>query len=243
MVITSVNNKYVKYLMKLRDKKYRDINGLFLVETVHLVNEAIKSGNVVSVIVSDGFEFECDIDKVFVSDFVMRKLCSTETNPKVMAVVKKKMELNNYGNKIIILDNIQDPGNLGTIIRSAVAFNFDTIVLSNDSVDLYNSKVVRSSEGMLFHINIVRKDLVSFINNIKSDYYEVIGTDVNGGSDVRNILSLDKYAVVIGNEGNGISDAVKRLCDKNIYIGINDRCESLNAGVAASIIMYVLNSR
>ncbi len=240
MVITSVNNSHIKDIYKLREKKYRDKNNLFLVETFHLVEEAIKSGCVKEIILSEGYDILYDGLKTYVSDMVMNKLSSTNSNPKVIAVCNKIKEDNNIGKRVIILDNIQDPGNLGSIIRSAVAFNIDTIVLSDDSVDLYNSKVIRASEGMLFNINIIRKNLVSFIKEIKNDYL-VLGTDVNDGVNIKSIDNINKFAFVIGNEGNGISNSVKELCDKFIYLDINDRCESLNASVAASIIMYELN--
>ena len=240
MVITSVNNSHIKDIYKLREKKYRDKNNLFLVETFHLVEEAIKSGCVKEIILSEGYDILYDGLKTYVSDMVMNKLSSTNSNPKVIAVCNKIKEDNNIGKRVIILDNIQDPGNLGSIIRSAVAFNIDTIVLSDDSVDLYNSKVIRASEGMLFNINIIRKNLVSFIKEIKNDYL-LLGTDVNDGVNIKSIDNINKFAFVIGNEGNGISNSVKELCDKFIYLDINDRCESLNASVAASIIMYELN--
>ena len=143
------------------------------------------------------------------------------------------------GSRILILDNIQDPGNLGTIVRSGVAFNFDTIVLSKDTVDLYNPKVVRATEGMIYKINIIVRDLKEFINSIK-DKYIIYGTDVNNGISISDIDS-NNIVIIIGNEGNGISKDIKSLCDKNIYIDISSRCESLNAGVASSIIMYEIN--
>ncbi len=242
MVITSVNNKHVKDLVKLKDKKYRDQVNVFLVETFHLVMEALKNGSVREIIVSDGYDIDTDVDKIYVSDSVMKKISSTNTNPKVIAVCDK-IEERDISKRLIILDNIQDPGNLGAIIRSAVAFNFDTIVLSDDCVDLYNPKVLRASEGMVFSINVLRKSLVPFVKDIKDCGYLVVGTDVNNGSSVKDISLEEKYAFVIGNEGMGMSDDIKKLCDSFIYIDINKKCESLNASVAASIIMYELNNK
>lgn len=242
MGITSINNKHIKEICRLKNKKYRDSCGLYIVETLHLVLEALKHGNVVEVIVCLGNDINTDVKKTFVNDYVMKKLSSTESNPKFIAVVKKTYN-NEYGNKLVILDNIQDPGNLGAIIRSAVSFNIDTIILSDDCVDLYNPKVLRASEGMTFNINVIRTNLVSFINTIKKEDYLVLGTDVNDGIDVRDVDVPSKFAFVIGNEGNGITKEVRGLCDKNIYIKINNNCESLNASVAASIIMYELNNK
>ena len=150
-------------------------------------------------------------------------------------ICSKKVE-NNIGNRLLVLDDIQDPGNLGTIIRSAVAFNFDTIVLSTGTVDLYNPKVVRSTKGMLFNVNIITRDLDKYLDELED--YVIYGTDVNDGVNIKEEDIPSKVAIVIGNEGRGISEEVRRHCSKFIYINMNDKCESLNAGVSASIIMY-----
>ena len=153
-----------------------------------------------------------------------------------MASTLKEREIK--GN-ILVLDNLQDPGNLGTIIRSAVAFNFDTLILSDTSVDLYNPKVVRASEGMMFHLNIKRCNIIDFLQNLDSEYL-IIGTDVVKGKNIKD-LKFNKCALVIGNEGSGISKEVKELCHEMVYIPMNENCESLNASVSASILMYEVN--
>ena len=160
-----------------------------------------------------------------------------------MAVVEKIKEKDDIGEKILILDHIQDPGNLGTIIRSAVAFNIDTIVLSKDTVDLYNPKVVRSNQGMMFHINIISRDPIKFINDLKKKDYKIIGTKVTNGKDVKDARIYSHFALVIGNEGQGISNDIDNLCDEYLYIKMNENCESLNAGVAASILLYEINNK
>ena len=243
MVITSVNNEHIKELAKLKDKKYRDSSNLFLVETEHLVLEAFKKGLVKELILDKDALFPLDVTTTYVNREVMKKLSSTESIPKVMAVVYKKKEDFNIGEKILVLDNIQDPGNLGTIIRSAVAFNIDTIVLSNDTVDLYNPKVVRSNQGMMFHVNIIRTDVVKFIADLKKDGYKIVGTKVTNGHDVKESKIYSHFALIIGNEGRGMSKDLDLLCDEYLYIRMNDNCESLNASVAASIIMYEINNK
>ena len=165
----------------------------------------------------------------------MKKISDMPSITEYFGVCTKKVE-NDIGNKILILDNIQDPGNLGTIIRSAVAFNFDTIVTSIDTVDLYNPKVVRSTKGMLFNINIINRNLETFFKDLKD--YTIYGTDVTNGIDITNEKIPQKFAIIIGNEGKGISEKVKKYCHKFIYISMSDKCESLNAGVSASILMY-----
>ena len=243
MVITSVNNEHIKELAKLKDKKYRDSSNLFLVETEHLVLEAFKEGLVKELILDKDALFPLDVTTIYVNREVMKKLSSMESIPKVMAVVYKKKEDFNIGEKILVLDNIQDPGNLGTIIRSAVAFNIDTIVLSNDTVDLYNPKVVRSNQGMMFHVNIIRTDVVKFIADLKKDGYKIVGTKVTNGHDVKESKIYSHFALIIGNEGRGMSKDLDLLYDEYLYIRMNDNCESLNASVAASIIMYEINNK
>lgn len=243
MLITSVNNEHIKELVKLKDKKYRDQSDTFLVETKHLVLEAYKEGLVKELILEQDELFPLDVDTLYVSPEVLKKLSSTNTPSKVMAVVYKKKEIDRVGEKVLILDNIQDPGNLGTIIRSAVAFNIDTIVLSNDTVDLYNPKVVRSNQGMMFHVNIIKRDIISFIHELKNDGYKIVGTKVTNGHDVRDAKIYSHFALIIGNEGKGISYDVDNLCDEYLYIKMDNNCESLNASVAASILMYEISKK
>jgi TrmH family RNA methyltransferase len=158
-----------------------------------------------------------------------------------MAICNKKEDTNNIGKHIMMLDEIQDPGNLGTIIRSALAFNIDTLILSNNSVDLYNPKVIRASQGMIFHLNIITCDLIDKIHELKEDNYQIIGSDVNGGTDIKNFEKEDKFVIIMGNEGQGISKEILDLCDTFVHINMSDKCESLNVGVAAGIILYELD--
>ena len=231
MKIESLSNAKVKNWNKLKEKKYRDEAGLFLIEGDHLIKEALKKQMVVSTIgLNETYDYT-------VNPEILKKISSQKSGVKEIAVVKKIEEKKVEGDKILILDNIQDPGNLGTIIRSAVAFNISTIILSDDCVDLYNDKVIRSSEGMIFNINIVRKKLIEIIPKLKKNGYTVYATTVNGNGYFENDSKIE---LVIGNEGNGIKKDILSLCDKNITIKMNKDCESLNAGVAASILMYEL---
>ena len=241
MVITSLDNDNVKKWKKLCKKKYRDEFGIYLVEGEHLVEEAYKSGVLDKVIVLDGEDYSYD-NIVYVSYEVMKAISSLDTPNRIMGVCKKKENSDLLGKRYLLLDGVQDPGNLGTIVRSAVAFNIDTIILSDDTVDLYNPKVLRSTQGMIFHTNIFSYDIVAFINILKSMGITVYGTDVNNGIDARELSDLDKtsFALVMGNEGNGVRKEIKELCDKNLYINMNENVESLNVGVATSILLYEL---
>ncbi len=231
MKITSIQNDNVKYWVSLKNKKIRDKERNFIVEGDHLIEEARKN-NLIKYIISCVDE---DAD-FYVTKEIMEKISDQKSISYNAAVVKFIPE-NSVNGNVIILDNLQDPGNLGTIIRSSVAFNIDTIIISDTSVDLYNPKVVRATEGMIFNLNIIRRNLEEIIPVLKNLGYKIVGTDVNEGTDVRNI-SKENVAIVIGNEGSGMSENIKELCDEFINIKINKSCESLNAGVAASIIMY-----
>ncbi len=236
-VITSLDNKRIKEYAKLLQKKYRDEVGMFLVEGEHLVEEAFKSGNLVEVIKCEDFTRDFEVNTTYVTYDVLKKLSNVMAPQKIIGVVKKK-ECNIVGDKILLLDDVQDPGNLGTILRSSVAFGVDTIVLSNNSVDLYNDKVIRSSEGMIFYVNVVREDLINVINDLKEKEYKIFGTNVNNGVNVSSVSNVSKFALVMGNEGAGVKQNILDMCDNYIYIPMKDNCESLNVGVATSIILY-----
>lgn len=238
MEITSINNDKVKYWIKLQEKKFRDQEGLFIVEGDHLVNEAIKHGLAKEIISLD--DFQNSIPTYKVTKEIMKKISKQQSVSRICAVCFKIKE-KEVGNKIICLDNIQDPGNLGTIIRSAVAFNIDTIILNDKSVDLYNDKVIRSCEGMIFNVNVIRTNLENKLMDLKNSGYKIVSTSVKNNQLLKNIKLEDKYAIVLGNEGNGVSKEIEDLCDDFIYIKMNESCESLNVAVASSIIMYELN--
>jgi len=241
-IISSLQNERIKNLSKLLSKKFRDLEGKFLVEGEHLVEEAFKSGLLLEVVKCEDVLGEYNVPTTLVTYDVIKKLSNTVNPQRIIGVVKKIAE-KDLGNKVLILDDIQDPGNLGTIIRSSLAFNIDSIVLSNNSVDMYNDKVLRSSEGMIFHINIIRRDIESLINELHEDGYKVYGTKVDGGTLVDQIELNGKYALVMGNEGNGVKEEILNLCDDYLYIEMSDKVESLNVGVATSIILYELNKR
>lgn len=243
MVITSVNNNKIKDINKLKDKKYRDSSNSFLVEGEHLVIEAYREDLIKELIVLDDSDFILDgIPIIKVSSEVMKKLSSMDSYPSVIGVANKIKE-KELGDSILMLDDIQDPGNLGTIIRSSAAFGIDTIVVSPKTVDIYNIKVLRATQGMLFHINIIVRELDSFITKLKQDNYKIYGTKVDKGVNIKDISINNKYALVMGNEGKGISDNVSKLCDEYLYIKMNDNVESLNVGVATSILLYEIYNK
>jgi len=242
MLITSVDNKKIKKYVSLKSSKGRKEEGLFLIEGMHMCYEANKNGLLVDLLVLENTEisFNYTGEITYVTGNVLKKVSSL-TNPNNVIGVCRIMENKEIiGNHILVLDNVSDPGNIGTIIRSSKAFNVDTIILSTNSVDIYNDKVLRSTQGMIFNMNIIYGDLVDIIPKLHDNGYLILGTNVNCGIDVRSIKT-NRYALIMGNEGNGVSDEIQAMCDKNLFIKMNSDCESLNVGVATSILLYELD--
>lgn len=241
MLYTSTQNEKIKNLRKLNNKKYRDENSLFLIEGEHLVLEAYKNGYLKELLLEENTSLSINVPTSYLTRNVMKFISELDNPSNIMGVCTKLVEQEELGNKILVLDNVQDPGNLGTIIRSAVAFNIDTIILSDDTVDLYNSKVIRASQGMIFKINIVRKSLLEVIPNLKKQGYRIYTTNVKNGKSLKNVEKVSKFAIIMGNEGLGVKESISSLADDFLYIDMAKDCESLNVAVAASIILYELD--
>ena len=239
--IESVNNQYIKDLYKLHEKKYRDLEKKFLVEGVHLVSEAYKTKNLEAVLFCDEkYKLE-GVENILVNDIIIQKLAFTKTPQKLIGVCKQINIKNASPSKFLLLDDIQDPGNLGTLTRSSLGFNIDRIYLSKGSVDIYNDKFIRASSGAIFHIDIEIVDLKEKILELKEQGIDIFGTSVENGVLLENIKS-NKYAIILGNEGSGVKKEILDLTTKNIFIKTNPLLESLNVSVAGSIILYYLNS-
>ena len=242
MVITSLENDRVKKYVKLQRKKNRDLENLYIVEGEHLVIEADKAGVIEEIILLEGEEYNYDYPVYYVTNDILNKISTMDTAPKIMAVCRKNSNNSIIGKKILVLDGAQNPGNLGTIIRSSLAFNVDTIVLLENSVDLYNPKVLRATQGMYNYINIVNKSFDDVYKYAKDNDIRIFGTSVVNGIDVSELSDTEKskYCLVMGNEGQGIRNEIFEKCDSNLYIKMNDKVESLNVGVACSILLYEL---
>ena len=240
MIITSVDNKKIKKYATLKTSKGRKEEGLFLVEGKHLCEEALKVGLLLEVLALPNTDISWNVGITYVTENVLRKISSLTNVSSMIGICKIKEGKEIMGQRLLLLDDISDPGNLGTIIRSAKAFNVDTIILSTNSVDIYNDKVLRSTEGMFFHMNIIYDSLEKTIDKLKKENYPILGTNVHNGVDVHDI-NCDKYALIMGNEGHGVHEDIQKMCDKNLYIPMNSECESLNVAVATSILLYELN--
>lgn len=250
--ISSLQNNNIKLLKKLVNKKYRLEYSKFTVENLKIINDAIN----------DGYDFEM----LFVTNnFIKRNLdlfnniksksnalysiideklfsyfSQLDTPAGIIAVYNNlcNKELNN--DSIVYLNNISDPGNLGTILRTALAFNFKNIVLDNNCVDIYNSKTISAAKNSFFKLNIIEDKDGSWIKNNKLPVYI---TSSYGDSDLNNLIVDDKFCLVLGNESNGVSEEIEKIADKKIKINISNNLESLNVSIAAGIIMYKLQRK
>lgn len=240
MLITSLDNPKIKKYLKLKTKKYRDLEKMFLIEGEHLVKEAFQNNVLVDLLVLDGYPIDFNFNYTNITLNIMKKLSCMESVPKVIGVVRFLESREITGKKVLLLDDIRDPGNLGTIIRSSLAFGVLDIVLNLNSVDIYNDKVIRSSQGMIFQMNIIRRDLKEVILELKEKGYLILSTNVEDGVDAKE-LEVNQFALIMGNEGVGVKKELQEMSDKNLYIKMNNQVESLNVGVATSILLYELN--
>lgn len=227
-MIESKQNQSFKLWQKLKLKKHRDAYGLFLIYGSHLVEIAQSKKVVKETITSNP-----DTSGTLISKELMKDLSQTETPYEIMAVCYKK-ENKQKSNKILILDNVQDPSNVGALLRSASAFGFMHVILSLRSADLYNEKVIRASKGAIFDLYVDRKPLDEAIIKLKEKGYQIIATNQKGKYEV---AVNEKIALVLGNEGQGVSQEVFDLSDDFITIE-TDRVESLNVSVAGAILMH-----
>ena len=242
MLITSTDNKKIKEIVKLKQKKYRNIENKFIIETENLIEEAYLENRLeeVYILENENISLKLDCPIYEVTSKVMDKIKSVNTS-KILGIATKKENLEYIGKRYLMLDKVSDPGNLGTIIRSASAFDIDTIILSEDCCDVYNEKTVRATEGAIFKVNIITENLEEAINNLKKLNINIYRTDVNAGKDITEI-SKDNFCIIMGNESNGVSEKIKNQVEKSVHIKTNN-VESLNVAVATSIILYELNKK
>lgn len=245
-MITSVKNEKVKAWRKLHKKKYRSERGTFLIEGFHLLEEAWKSNwTVIEIIVQEGVELPewcSDYPVETVSSYVFQDISQTITPQGIAAEIKIDKPKTQSGDYLLLIDSIQDPGNLGTMIRTADAAGFEGITLGNNTVDLFNEKVIRATQGSLFHIPIVQADLITEINRLKKNDYDVWATALHNAKVYTNTEVNEKVALIVGNEGAGVRDELLEIADTIVTIPIYGKAESLNVSVAAGILMYYIKS-
>ncbi len=244
--IESGANPLIKQTKKLKDKKYRFREGLFLIEGDNLCRELFsnKPELVKTVFATkDYLEKNNDInfDVVEVPDFVLESLCETKTPQGVVAVarIEGATAIGFIGNSnILYLDNVKDPGNVGTLIRTADSAGFDGVFLSKECADIYNSKTLRATMGSIFHMPVIyEEEYLSVLKSLKETGFEIFAGCLDG-ENIYSSKMIGKCVICVGNEAHGISDELKELGINKIKIPILGKAESLNAAIAGAIMMY-----
>ena len=252
-VISSKDNDLIKHIRKLKDKKYRDENNEYLIEGVKLIEEAVKeNAEIKKVIVCDDttrtYEIPTNVmleiakyECVYVTEKIFN-LITQVTNPQgIMAIVKKNVtnsEIDYSQHIIVVLDGVQDPGNLGTILRTVDSVGLSQIIVSKETADAFNPKVVRSTMGAIFRVKIIEsEDLQETIKQIKKHHFKLMVTSLQTDRSIYDI-QLNKRIIVIGNEANGVSKGIQDMADEKVKIPMLGKTESLNASVATGIILY-----
>ena len=251
--ITSKDNELIKHIRKLKDKKYRDESNEYVVEGVKLVEEAVKeNAKIKQIIVCEDTtrtyeipthimleiaKYEC----ISVSDKIFN-IITQVTNPQgIMAIIEKNAQdaqIDYSQDIIVVLDDVQDPGNLGTILRTVDSIGLNQIIVSKGTADAFNSKVVRSTMGAIFRIKIIEvENLAQVIKEMRKHHFKLMVTSLQTKNSIYDI-DFNKKIIVIGNEANGVSKEIQDMADEKAKIPMLGRTESLNASVAAGVVMY-----
>lgn len=252
-VITSKDNEIIKNIKKLKEKKYRDEKKEYIIEGIKLIEEAITENAKIKMIIvceeclkNEAIEQKllyqiAKYNCIYVNEKVFTSITDVKNPQGMLAVIEMENgeEVINYNDDVIfVLDGIKDPGNLGTILRTIDSAGLSQVIVSKDTVDAYNPKVVRSTMGAIFRVKVIEsQDIIRTMKNIKKHKYEILVTSLEATDNIYDI-DYTKKMIVIGNEANGVSQAVLDIADEKIKIPMLGKTESLNAAVATSIIAY-----
>ena len=251
-VITSKDNEIIKNIKKLKEKKYRDDENKYIVEGIKMVKEAIiENAKIDKIVVCEDCANDGTIEKellyeiakyncVYVSEKVFDSITDVSNPQGILAVIEKNNEEHILYNEdvILVLDGIQDPGNLGTILRTLDSVGLKQIILSESTADPYNPKVVRSTMGAIYRVNIIRsKNIIETLKEMKKNKYQIATTALDTDKSIYDV-DFNKKVIVIGNEANGVSKEVQDLSEVKMKIPMLGKTESLNAAVATGIVLY-----
>lgn len=252
-VISSKENELVKHIKKLKEKKYRDINQEYIIEGIKLIKEAIEEkAEIKQIIVCDNClntevipkdimyeiaKYEC----IYVTEKIFISISDVSTPQGILAIVKRKgkeTKIDYTQDIMVILDDIQDPGNLGTILRTVDSVGLNQIIVSKGTADCYNSKVIRSTMGAIFRVNIIEsEDLETTLKQIQQNNFKLVVTSLQTKKSLYDI-KFNKKAIIIGNEANGVEKKIQDMADEKIKIPMLGKTESLNASVATGVVLY-----
>lgn len=242
--IQSVQNETVKQWKKLLQKKERDLTNQYMIEGFHLVEEACQYPSLLqSVMIREDLEIpnwlSAHSNLYQISSDVAKAISDTETNQGIFAICSKiEQKISETAQSFLLLDAIQDPGNLGTIIRTADAAGVHAIILGEGTVDAYNPKVIRSTQGSHFHVPILKGNLFEWVEKLKKEDVPIYGTALSHAKPYHQIEANTPFALILGNEGNGITPDLLEMADENLYVPIYGKSESLNVTIAGGILLY-----
>lgn len=252
-IISSKDNELIKHIKKLKDKKHRDESNEYIIEGVKLIEEAVKeNARIKKIIVCEDTtrtyeipthimyeiaKYEC----VYVTDKIFASITQV-TNPQgIMAIIEKgdtDAQIDYTQDIIVALDDVQDPGNLGTILRTVDSIGLNQIIVSKGTADAFNSKVVRSTMGAIFRVKIIEvENLPQAIKEMRRHHFKLMVTSLQTDNSIYDI-QFNKKIIVIGNESNGVSKEIQEMADEKAKIPMLGKTESLNASVAAGVVMY-----
>lgn len=246
MKITSVNNDLIKETAKLLQRKYRDESGLFLLEGEKCIEEAISSGiEIQNIFVTEGYEKFADSSRIETTEAILSKISSTASAPKCVAVGKQmKRSWNRNFKRVVLLEDIKDAGNLGTILRTSCAFNVDAVILYGDTVDLYNPKCVRASVGNLWKVPVFNVRGIDELKSLCKDFIPVATLPKSTNSTwLNDYVPASKLLIMFGTESSGLSNELIDYAEKSgkfLTIEMSYKVESLNLSISAGIILYKL---
>lgn len=247
--INSLNNPMIQYLTTLHKSKNRYQNQQFLIEGWHLIEMALQNKVVAVIFVEESqvdryqFLLTTKVEVFIVTNAIIKKITQTITPQAIVALCNFQTYQPKNKDNVILLDGIQDPSNLGAILRSCSAFNIEKVFLSENSVDAYNHKVISASKGAIFNVNFEYCDLNSLINKLKNEEYYFYGTFLHEKVKPTNLADIKfhkKNAFLFGNESQGISKDLRSLIDENFVIKTTNRIESLNLAASVAITIYAL---
>lgn len=247
--ITSKNNEKIKLLKKLKLKKYREKYNKFFVENFNIINNA--GAEIEELFITESFlkKRKREVDLIFkkvkikeysvISDFLNKTFSELETASGICAIYKRPEEKIDFKKSIVYLNGINDPGNVGAILRSATAFNFKNIVLDETCADLYNFKTIAAAKDSIFKLNIVHDKNLEILKKIKKKM-KIFATGLKGGEDIAELKKEKLFCLVLGSEARGVSEEIEKIANDLVNIKMKGEIESLNVAAAAAIIFYEL---
>ena len=252
-VISSKDNEFIKHIKKLKDKKYRDINKEFIVEGIKLIREAIEEkAEIKQIVICDNCQNSDIIPKelmyeiakyecVYVTENIFKTISDVNTPQGILAIIARntvEAEIDYSQDIIVALDDIQDPGNLGTILRTVDSVGLNQILVSKGTADSYNPKVIRSTMGAIFRVKIIEcENLENTLKEVRKHKFEILVTSLQTENSVYDV-NYNKKVIVIGNEANGVEQKIQDMADIKVKIPMLGKTESLNAAVSTGIVLY-----